>query len=104
MNLVSTYTWCQFTPAFILVGLAALLLLSDALQPRISNRSFALIGALWGLVISAIYMLRAFRNIFEGSVGRASERATGLTRMDIAAAVFLAVFIVLFGICPPIWL
>jgi NADH-quinone oxidoreductase subunit M len=64
----------------------------------------ALIGALWGLVISAIYMLRAFRNIFEGSVGRASERATGLTRMDIAAAVFLAVFIVLFGICPPIWL
>ena len=62
------------------------------------------IGALWGLVISAIYMLRAFRNIFEGEVSRTSERATGLTRMDITAAVFLAVFLVLFGICPPTWL
>ena len=61
----------------------------------------ATIGALWGLVISAIYMLRAFRNIFEGPVGTASERATGLTKLDIVAACFLAVFIVLFGICPP---
>ena len=60
-----------------------------------------LIGALWGLVISAIYMLRAFRNIFEGPVGIASGRATGLTTMDITAACFLAVFIVLFGIVPP---
>ena len=60
-----------------------------------------LIGALWGLVISAIYMLRAFRNIFEGPVGIASERATGLTALDIIAACFLAVFIVLFGIVPP---
>ena len=62
------------------------------------------IGALWGLVISAIYMLRAFRNIFEGSVSRTAERATGLTRMDIVAAIFLAAFLVIFGICPPTWL
>ena len=61
----------------------------------------ATIGALWGLVISAIYMLRAFRNIFEGPVGRTSERATSLTVLDIVAACFLAVFIVLFGIVPP---
>ena len=60
-----------------------------------------LIGALWGLVISAIYMLRAFRNIFEGPVGAASQRATSLTVLDITAACFLAVFIVLFGILPP---
>ena len=60
-----------------------------------------LIAALWGLVISAIYMLRAFRNIFEGPVGAASERATKLTTLDIVAACFLAVFIVLFGIVPP---
>ena len=60
-----------------------------------------LIGALWGLVISAIYMLRAFRNIFEGPVGRTTERATKLTAMDIMAAGFLAFFIVLFGILPP---
>lgn len=60
-----------------------------------------LIAALWGLVISVIYMLRAFRNIFEGPVGAASERATKLTTLDIVAACFLAVFIVLFGIVPP---
>ena len=46
-------------------------------------------------------MLRAFRNIFEGPVGAASERATKLTTLDIVAACFLAVFIVLFGIVPP---
>ncbi len=61
----------------------------------------ATIGALWGLVISAIYMLRAFRNIFEGPVGKTTERATSLTVLDIVAACFLAVFIVLFGIVPP---
>ena len=61
----------------------------------------ATIGALWGLVISAIYMLRAFRNIFEGPVGKASERSTSLTVLDIVAACFLAVFIVYFGIVPP---
>ncbi|MBR1981240.1 MAG: hypothetical protein IKA23_00640 [Akkermansia sp.] len=60
-----------------------------------------LIGALWGLVISAIYMLRAFRNIFEGEPGRTSERATRLSKWDIISACFLAVFIVLFGIMPP---
>ncbi len=64
----------------------------------------ATIGALWGLVISAIYMLRAFRNIFEGPVGAASARATKLTALDITAACFLAVFIVLFGIIPPVCL
>ncbi|MBR5522160.1 MAG: hypothetical protein IKV82_01645 [Akkermansia sp.] len=61
-----------------------------------------LIFALWGLVISAIYMLRAFRRIFEGDTALTSERATGLTCTDLAAAAFLAVFIVLFGIMPPV--
>ncbi len=61
-----------------------------------------LIFALWGLVISAIYMLRAFRRIFEGNTVLATERATSLSASDIAAATFLAVFIVLFGIIPPV--
>ncbi len=61
-----------------------------------------LIFALWGLVISAIYMLRAFRRIFEGNTVLSTERATRLTCADIAAATFLAVFIVLFGIIPPV--
>lgn len=59
-----------------------------------------LIFALWGLVISAIYMLRAFRRIFEGDIGLAAERATGLSCCDKAAGAFLAFFIVLFGIVP----
>lgn len=62
-----------------------------------------LIFALWGLVISAIYMLRAFRRIFEGNTALATERATRLSCTDIAAATFLAVFIVLFGIIPPVF-
>ncbi|MBR5887113.1 MAG: hypothetical protein IKZ07_02785 [Akkermansia sp.] len=56
--------------------------------------------ALWGLVISAVYMLRAFRRVFEGKVGLASERATGLTGADVWSAIFLAFFIVLFGVAP----
>lgn len=59
-----------------------------------------LLFALWGLVISAIYMLRAFRRIFEGDIGLASQRATGLTCTDKGSAIFLAFFIVLFGVIP----
>ncbi len=62
-----------------------------------------LIFALWGLVISAIYMLRAFRRIFTGEVRLASERATSLSRTDILAAGFLAAFIVFFGILPTVF-
>ncbi len=58
--------------------------------------------ALWGLVISAIYMLRAFRRVFEGEVNLASARATRLSCADLLAAGFLAFFIVLFGILPPV--
>ncbi len=60
----------------------------------------ATVFALWGLVISAIYMLRAIRRIFEGESGIAAKRATGMSRTDVLSAVFLAFFIVLFGICP----
>lgn len=59
-----------------------------------------LVFALWGLVISAVYMLRAFRRVFEGDISLSAERATALTVSDKAAACFLAFFIVLFGIVP----
>lgn len=59
-----------------------------------------LLFALWGLVISAVYMLRAFRRIFEAEPSTAANRATRLSCRDLAAAVFLAFFIVLFGIFP----
>ncbi len=68
----------------------------------ISNVQVALFFALWGLVIGAIYMLRAFRRIFEGDISPASERSSALSRTDIISAAFLAAFIVLFGICPQI--
>ena len=62
-----------------------------------------LIFALWGLVISAIYMLRAFRNVFEGEIGHATERAGKLCCSDLVAAGFLAFFIVLFGVLPTLF-
>ena len=60
----------------------------------------AAVVAIWGLVISAVYMLRAFRHIFEGKVRPAADRAVGLSCADVAAAVVLAFFIVLFGVAP----
>ena len=68
----------------------------------ISTVQVTVIFALWGLVIGAIYMLRAFRRIFEGDISAASERSTRLSCADIIAAAFLAALIVLFGICPQI--
>ncbi len=56
--------------------------------------------ALWGLVISAIYMLRAIRRIFEADLSPAAERATSLSWGDIISASFLAVLLLLFGIAP----
>ena len=60
----------------------------------------AAVFAIWGLVISAVYMLRAFRHIFEGEASPAAERATCLSRADVAAALVLAFFIVLYGVAP----
>ncbi len=58
----------------------------------------AAIIAMWGLVIGAIYMLRAFRRVFKGEVAMASTRATSLSCYDIVAAVILAAALVFFGI------
>ena len=55
MNIVSTYTWCQFTPAFALVGLAALLILADALLPRLPKRIYAFVGAM-GTFVAAYFL------------------------------------------------
>ena len=60
----------------------------------------AAVFAIWGLVISAIYMLRAFRHVFEGDVSPAADRATGLSCSDTLSAVLLAFCLLLFGIAP----
>ena len=35
--------------------------------------------ALWGVVISAVYMLRAFRNTFQGPLVKATENAADIS-------------------------
>ena len=60
----------------------------------------AAVFAVWGLVISALYMLRAFRHVFEGEVSPAAQRATGLGCAETLAAALLAACLLLFGIAP----
>ena len=74
---------------------------TDCLCTSLGPVQICVIFALWGLVISAVYMLRAFRRIFEADVAYTAERATKLTACDIIAAAFLAFFIVFLGILPP---
>ncbi len=60
--------------------------------------------ALWGLVIGAVYMLRAIRAIFGGEVAHGSTRATALSCRDLLSASFLAGLLLLFGIVPALLL
>jgi NADH-quinone oxidoreductase subunit M len=50
----------------------------------------ATVLALWGLVISAVYMLRAYRRVFMGPL---TERAAGVT--DFGAALRLPVILLI---------
>ncbi len=75
MNIVSTYTWCQFTPAFALVGLASLLILADALLPKLPKRLYAVIAAIGTFV--AAYFLHAGEHA--DSFGFIACIATGLS-------------------------
>ena len=75
MNIVSTYTWCQFTPAFALVGLAALLILADALLPKLPKRIYAFIGAMGCFVASYFLGAGEHTDVF----GFIATVATGLS-------------------------
>lgn len=75
MNIVSTYTWSQFTPAFALVGLAALLILADSLLPRIPKRIYAFIGAMGTFVASYFLATGEQTDVF----GFIAAIATGLS-------------------------
>ncbi len=46
----ASYTWSQFTPAFVLVGIACLILLADCFVPKFPKRGYALVAALGALV------------------------------------------------------
>jgi NADH-quinone oxidoreductase subunit M len=60
----------------------------------------ACIFAIWGVVISAIYMLRAYRKIFQGESVRATEGAADLTFADRIPALLLAVALLAVGLYP----
>jgi NADH-quinone oxidoreductase subunit M len=64
----------------------------------------ATILSLWGVVISAVYMLRAYRDIFQGPAVRLTKDATDLTKADRAPAMVLATVLLVVGLCPNILL
>lgn len=60
----------------------------------------ACILSIWGVVISAVYMLRAYRNIFQGPSVRSTESAADLTLTDRIPVVLLVVALFVAGLCP----
>lgn len=60
----------------------------------------ACILAIWGVVISAVYMLRAYRKIFQGPTVRATETAADLTFADRIPVILLAVALLAVGLYP----
>ncbi len=60
----------------------------------------ACILALWGVVISAVYMLRAFRKIFHGPPVEATRGAPDLAIIDRVPAILLAIPLLCIGLYP----
>lgn len=60
----------------------------------------ACILAIWGVVISAVYMLRAYRKIFQGPTVRATEAAADLTLADRIPVLLLAAALLAVGLYP----
>ena len=60
----------------------------------------ATVIAIWGVVISAVYMLRAFRNIFQGELVSRTEKVTPLSRNEKIPAIILGLILLVVGIYP----
>jgi len=60
----------------------------------------ATILSLWGVVLSAVYMLRAYRAVFQGPAVPATEDAADLAPGDRIAPIFLAVCLFAVGLYP----
>ncbi|MFT5633503.1 MAG: NADH-quinone oxidoreductase subunit M [Rubritalea sp.] len=56
--------------------------------------------AIWGVVISAVYMLRAFRNIFQGETVSLTEKVNCLSRDEKIPAILLGLILLIVGIYP----
>ncbi len=53
----ASYTWSQFIPSFVLVGIACLILMADCFLPKFPKRGYALIAAL-GALVTACFITR----------------------------------------------
>ncbi len=60
--------------------------------------------SIWGVVISAVYMLRAYRNIFQGPAGTLTCSAPDITITDRIPALLLIVVLLAVGLYPNILL
>jgi NADH-quinone oxidoreductase subunit M len=60
----------------------------------------ACIISIWGVVISAVYMLRAYRNIFQGPAVKSTESAADLTLADRIPAILLVIALFAVGLYP----
>ncbi len=60
----------------------------------------ACIFSIWGVVISAVYMLRAYRNIFQGPTVKATATAADLTFADRIPAILLILALFAVGLYP----
>ncbi len=62
----------------------------------------ALVAAVWGVVISAIYMLRAYRAIFFGPLSSHQEHFSlnDLTPWEYGSVILLITTLIIVGICP----
>ena len=60
--------------------------------------------SLWGVVISAVYMLRAYRNIFQGPLVPKTTNASDITLEDKIPAYLLAITLLVIGIYPKLLL
>jgi NADH-quinone oxidoreductase subunit M len=64
----------------------------------------ATILSLWGVVMSAVYVLRGFRKTFQGPTVNATVNATDLKWIEKAPAILLALALLMVGIFPRILL
>ena len=69
-------------------------------QTGLGPVQIACILSLWGVVISAVYMLRAYRNIFQGPSVKTTESAADLTLAERIPAVLLAMALLAVGLYP----
>ena len=60
----------------------------------------ACILSIWGVVISAVYMLRAYRNIFQGPAVKLTESAADVTLADRIPATLLVLALFAVGLYP----